>query len=830
MTPSRLHRSLSVLLLLVVAACGDSAGTGPTLEPSPALAGEGCSDGQACAEGLACVESVCAVEGGSNNGGDVTNNGGDACFDGRERCGAQCCGTGLVCDASQSCARDCGAAVLCGAACCGDGEVCERGECLSACEGERCGASGELCCGGEELCFGQACVVPGAACLGDEQCALDEVCEESLRRCLPRANIAACEYIPPVGDFSPQLGCRWTPEGLTVTPERDDVVATPIVINLTDDNGDDRTDTDDIPDIAFLTYDLEGAGCCNQNATLRIVEGACKPDGTMRTLASLDYPPADNSSGLAAGDLDGDGVPEIIAVGMYGPPTAAGLGRPQGAMAWKRVAANGTRWTLLWENMEQPTWNVHTRGGAIVSIADLYGDGEPEVIIGNVVLNGQTGELVWDGVVTSGGTGGIGNNAFLGPYGTVADIDLDGAPEILAGNTAYTRDGNVKWTWTYTTENSTCGGGLPCDGFTAVANFDDDDEGEVVIVRQGEVFILEHDGQLLWRQPIPLIDCAYNESGPPTIADFDGDGRAEIGTAAADYYVVLDMDCDADPVPAGCAGRGVLWQTTNEDCSSRVTASSVFDFEGDGKAEMIYADETDFRIFDGTTGRVLFDDETHGSHTRIEMPIVADVDNDGNSEVVIPENASNQGTPGVEVWEDASDNWVRTRRIWNQHNYNVTNVNEDGTIPRMPRANWLDPRLNNFRQNVQPSGLFDAPDLTVHSVTADADNCSRTFEVAIAATVANDGALSVSAGVPVVVTASGDGQTWPVANLATTTRLLPGQTERLFFTWFVPMDAWGVELRLTVEIDPQRLINECREENNALTQGAGEAFTCAVIE
>ena len=53
-----------------------------------------------------------------------------------------------------------------------------------------------------------------------------------------------------------------------------------------------------------------------------------------------------------------------------------------------------------------------------------------------------------------------------------------------------------------------------------------------------------------------------------------------------------------------------------------MTASSVFDFEGDGKAEMIYADEENFRIFDGTTGAVLFADDTHGSHTRIEMPVV----------------------------------------------------------------------------------------------------------------------------------------------------------------------------------------------------------------
>src|SRR4029079_1767879 len=63
---------------------------------------------------------------------------------------------------------------------------------------------------------------------------------------------------------------------------------------------------------------------------------------------------------------------------------------------------------------------------------------------------------------------------------------------------------------------------------------------------------------------------------------------------------------------------------------------------------------------------------------------------------------------GVYVLEDVANKWTRTRRIWNQHSYHVTNVNEDGTIPRVETPHWLAPGLNGFRMNTFFAG--DGPD------------------------------------------------------------------------------------------------------------------------
>lgn len=689
--------------------------------------------------------------------------------------------------------------------CCDVEQTCEGAAgCVDKCpNGEICGEQLELCCEGGTTCVSNACVTPGDACEFDEECAADEVCPGYLGKCIPGDVLPECEFVPEFGQFMPFQACQWTPAGLMVTPTRKDVVATPIVLNLSDDNGDGVTDDLDTPDIAFMSYDFTGNGCCNVPGTLRVVSGQCNDDKSMVTLASLNMPTLTNDVGIAGGDLDGDGVPELVAVTNNG-------NAPVGAVAFRRVTPDATQWEVLWQNNQYPS-AAHTRGGPTISLADLEGDGEPEVVIGNVVLDGVTGALKWDGEVTAMGNGGIGNNGFLGPSSTVADIDLDGQQEVIAGNTVYAADGSVVWTFNYTTNNSPCGGNLPCDGFDAVANLDADDEAEVVIVRLGEVFVLDTDGTQLHRIVLPKIDCGGNESGPPTIADFDGDGRREIGTASADYYVVADLDCDTDPLPAGCSDKGVLWKAPNEDCSSRVTASSVFDFEGDEKAEVIYADEVSFRIFDGTTGTVLFSDNTFRSHTRIEMPVIADVNNDGHADVVIGENSYNGGKPGLEVWRGALNDWVRTRRVWNQHGYYITNVTKEGGIPADPEVNWLNARFNNFRQNVQPGGLFNAPDATVVSLTCD----PGADKLQVSLVVKNNGALELPAGTPVHVELDKDGAITPLIDSATNTLLLPGQFEILDLDIPLPNDAPPLPFQVRAVVDPANVVDECIEDNNA---------------
>lgn len=80
--------------------------------------------------------------------------------------------------------------------------------------------------------------------------------------------------------------------------------------------------------------------------------------------------------------------------------------------------------TFVWESSHQ---SAQFNGGLF--IADLDVDGNPEVVMGAQVFN-NLGELVCAGTEGSGGGGH--NRAFS----TAADLNMDGNLEIVTGNTA----------------------------------------------------------------------------------------------------------------------------------------------------------------------------------------------------------------------------------------------------------------------------------------------------------------------------------------------------------------------------------------------------------
>ncbi|MEE8526203.1 MAG: PKD domain-containing protein, partial [Thermoanaerobaculia bacterium] len=586
-----------------------------------------------------------------------------------------------------------------------------------------------------------------------------------------------CEAIPIPGDFDPVVEVEW-PLATTDVPFSADSLSTPIVVHLTDDDGDGRRGEGDIPDIVFVSIDLTFP--LNPQPRLRAISG----DSGAAIFDA--FPPVSQFlffalTGMAAADVDLDGAPEII-VPVF--DFRFSTGRPN------RLAAYSHTGQLQW--ISQP-YSTHPDGDSLTNrdhptIADLDRDGVPEILVGANVFNAD-GSLRWAGTGGQGYQSALNADGFdSGAISIVADLDLEGDPEVVTGNTAYRSDGSIWWQ-------------IPMDdGYTAVGNFDGDDFPEIVVVSRGVVRLHQHDGTLIWAAEHP--GAGPEAGGAPTVADFDGDSEPEIGVAGSTQYAVFEGD------------GTVLWQTTTQDGSSNMTGSTVFDLDGDGRFEVIYRDETALRIYRGADGVVLYELPL-SSVTLNEQPVVADVDGDGNVEIVVTSDVA-EGisvpvrTRGLRVIGD--EDWVAGRGVWNQHAYHVGNVGDDGTVPAVEAPSWLD--HNTYRANVAPAtGAFAAPDLSASRLVIDLTGYPA---VKATARVGNGGAGPASVGLPVAFY-EGDPSFFGrlVATAAVSKRLDPGDFEDVTVTLADP-DLFGAEVWAVADDDGtgQGLRTECDEFNN----------------
>ncbi|WP_106390433.1 FG-GAP repeat domain-containing protein [Enhygromyxa salina] len=729
---------------------------------------------------------------------------------------------------------------------CADNLECPEGLCV---EGMCCAfelVCGGGCCAEGEVCLFDACVVPGEACTTADDCDEDEYCELGLGepspgqgqpppglvctqklpptgRCVgapvvctgeaddPPDCVEACEYMPTPGELNASLEWQWGHNAPLFI--KTDVWATPMVARMYDANCDGELDANDPPNMVFVSGSANGTccSCNNMNAcrtgVLNLLDGR-----SGERIWANDSPEPDSSGwaglSVALGDVDGDQRIDVVA--MTG----------EGKIALVNANGEVTRISDL------PVADISSNfgwGGAI-SIADMDHDGHPEIAFGRSLFSTKDGVIKREWVGTEGKGGGTGRE-----ISHMVDVDGDGVMDLLAGNTVYDINGDVIWKQE----------AVP-DGFTAVADFDKGGSAEIVLVKGG-LWVLDAKTGAIELGPID-IPFEDTRGGPPTIADFDGDGWPEIGIAGGNVYVVYDNDLS------------VLWQHPTQDTSSAVTGSSVFDFEGDGRAEVVYSDECFLRVFDGMTGELRFA-TPNTTFTATEMLVVADVDGDDSAEIVQVSNSGNWtcdqppwtlGDPdtGLPPWEPVSDSqpyyrgisvygaadssWVGTRTIWNQHAYSVTNVcssgdsacdepNVYGAIPLLERVNWLLPWLNNFRQNVQDAGVYDAPNATVDLNV----ECSDPMRIWVS--VRNIGLASLPAGVTVEVRRL-DTQA-VVGEVVTDQALFPGQIQGLELQTALGPDQ-TLEFVGEVVVDPSDpTFVECKDDDN-LSEPAS-AF-CAV--
>lgn len=378
-------------------------------------------------------------------------------------------------------------------------------------------------------------------------------------------------------------------------------------------------------------------------------------------------------------------------------------------------------------------WSVTAGDGTINEpwLADLYGDGQVEALIGKSVFDARTGELLAE----LAGIDALDESASI-----AVDLDADGTDEIVAADndapvyvSYFAPDGSLRATC------YTAPGDSEHVAF-AVGDVDGDPGGEVVAAGSGFTVICDSDGALL-----AASDLGVDQPALVGIGELDGDAGPEVAVSGSSGLVVANADLS------------IKWSYgvhSGDWSGSAWYPFSLADLNGDGAQEVIVHDQNSLVVLDGGSGAVLAsvalpDGDDWGSAWH-GQPIVVDVDGDGTAEILV-------GDIDLVCLEDGSGaGWVvdGSDRPWPGRDHFPGDRMSDGAIPS-PGAPWKTPGENVW-QGLPAYGVVARAELGVSITDVCVESCDG--DAVVTVEVFNSGQVAIPPGTMLKLTALQSGE------------------------------------------------------------------------
>lgn len=390
---------------------------------------------------------------------------------------------------------------------------------------------------------------------------------------------------------------------------------------------------------------------------------------------------------IVVGDLDRDGIPEMVTTNRYSKKifilngeNTAGINTVQKSL---KVDYSPSYTDVLIGNIDNDncaeifvvstSWKLYAYDCALnllagypvqlagdpgmMGLADFNGDGKVELYARNAIYNAHTGAVI---VAPTGWTD---NDTNKRPNGGPVAVDiLNDATKNAHLLTDAIKDDNLELVVGGTIYSVNIAGGsitaqktIPNfarrteSDATSIADYNLD--GSLDVIASGKNTTDKNTTIFFWDVKNDVVKT-FSDPIPGNFTIQNCQGKTGISTG--EYYKngwhqgtgrvnIADLDGDGKLNASFVSGKflyalkedlTLLWKITVNEETSGNTGCTLFDFNGDGQSEVVYRDERFIYIINGTNGAI-FTQQPCISRTNREYPIVADVDGDGNTELCV---------------------------------------------------------------------------------------------------------------------------------------------------------------------------------------------------